>query len=76
MSKYNNEFMDWICPNLLEGEKERIFVIHDKSIFYSNDGKHKVWTKNEKMPLQKKGNGRSIMVSKFLTKINGHLHLR
>uniref|UniRef100_U9SS71 Uncharacterized protein n=2 Tax=Rhizophagus irregularis TaxID=588596 RepID=U9SS71_RHIID len=33
-------------------------------------------TKNGEMPLQKKGNRRSIMVSEFLTEINGRLHLK
>ncbi|PKK65430.1 hypothetical protein RhiirC2_786171 [Rhizophagus irregularis] len=39
MSKYEDEFMDRIYPNLLEGEKERVLVVHDECIFYSNDGK-------------------------------------
>ena len=76
MSKYDGEFMDRICLNLPEGEKERILVVHDESIFYSNDGKRGVWTKDGKMPLRKKGNGRSIMISEFLTEINGRLRLQ
>jgi hypothetical protein len=39
MSKFDGEFMDQICPYLLEGEKEVILVVHDECIFYSNDGK-------------------------------------
>ena len=42
MSKYNSKFMDRIRPNLPEGEKERILVVYDESIFYSNDGKREV----------------------------------
>ena len=76
MSKYDGEFMNWICPNLPEGEKERILIVHDESIFYSNDGKREAWIKDEKIPLWKKGNGRSIMVSEFLTEINGCLRLQ
>jgi len=76
MSKYEGETMDRIIPNLPEGEKERILVVHDESIFYSNDGKRGVWTKNGEMPLRKKGNGRSIMVSEFLTEVNGRLCLQ
>ncbi|GET59556.1 uncharacterized protein OCT59_009507 [Rhizophagus irregularis] len=34
------EFMDQIYLNLPEGEKERVLVVHDECIFYSNDGKH------------------------------------
>ncbi len=76
MSKYDGEFMNWICPNLPEGEKERILIVHDESIFYSNDDKREVWIKDGKMSLQKKGNGRLIMVSEFLTEINGCLRLQ
>jgi hypothetical protein len=39
MSKYEGENMEYIYPNLPEGEKERILVVHDECIFYSNDGK-------------------------------------
>ena len=76
MSKYEGEFMDRIHPNLPEGEKERVLVVHDECIFYSNDGKRGLWTKNGEMPLRKKGNGRSIMVSEFLTEIDGRLRLK
>ncbi|GES73102.1 hypothetical protein RCL_jg2158.t1 [Rhizophagus clarus] len=61
MSKYEGESMDRIHPNLLKEEKERILVVHDECIFYSNDGKRGLWTKDGEMPLRKKGNGRSIM---------------
>ena len=51
MSKYEGEFMDRICPDLSEGEKERVLVVHDECIFYSNDGKRGLWTRNGEMPL-------------------------
>ncbi|GBB90989.1 hypothetical protein RclHR1_18070004 [Rhizophagus clarus] len=76
MFKYEGESMDRIHSNLPEGEKERILVVHDECIFYSNDGKRRLWTKDGEMPLRKKGNGRSIMVSEFLTEVDGHLHLQ
>ena len=76
MSKYEGEMMDRIYPNLPEEEKERILVTHDECIFYSNDGKRGVWAKNGELPLRKKGNGRSIMVSEFLTEIDRCLYLQ
>src|SRR3954470_22348043 len=76
MSKYEGKTMDRIYPNLPEGEKERILVTHDECIFYSNDGKRGVWAKHGELPLRKKGNGRSIMVSEFLTEIDGRLRLQ
>jgi len=45
------------------GEREHILVIHDECIFYSNDGKRGTWAKLGELPLCKKGNGKSIMVS-------------
>ncbi|CAJ0755543.1 12240_t:CDS:2, partial [Entrophospora sp. SA101] len=59
---------------VLENE-EIILVTHDECIFYSNDGKRGIWAKSGELPLKKKGNGRSIMVSEFLTEKNGRLHL-
>ena len=53
-----------------------MLVVHDECIFYSNDGKCGIWVKNGEMPLRKKGNGRSIMVSEFLTEVNGRLCLQ
>ena len=38
MSRYEGENMDQILPDLAEGEKEHILVMHDECIFYSNDG--------------------------------------
>ncbi|CAJ0765995.1 12298_t:CDS:1, partial [Entrophospora sp. SA101] len=35
-------------------EKERIIVVHDENVSYSNDGKRGVWTKNGEMPLRKR----------------------
>lgn len=50
-------------------------VTHDECIFYSNDGKRGVWAKTGELPLRKKGNSRSIMVSEFLTEACGRLKL-
>src|SRR6266496_3455469 len=76
MTSYDGETMEKILPNLKDNEKEHIFVTHDECIFYSNDGKRGVWAKNGELPLRKKGNGRSIMVSEFLTEIDGRLCLQ
>jgi hypothetical protein len=75
MASYEGETMDKILPNLQNSEKEHILVIHDKCIFYSNNGKRGVWAKTDELPLRKKGNGRSIIVSEFLTEACGRLKL-
>lgn len=71
MSKYEGENMTRVLPILEDGQKEHILVTHDECIFYSNDGKRGIWAKNGELPLCKKGNGRSIMVSEFLTEVDG-----
>ncbi len=66
MAKYEGDNMERI-PSVLEpNEKEIILITHDECIFYLNDGKRGVWAKSGELPLRKKGNGRSIMVSEFL----------
>ena len=72
MAKYEGETMERIPP-ILESDKEIILVTHDECIFYSNDGKRGVWAKSGELPLRKKGNGRSIMVSEFLLEECGRL---
>ncbi len=42
MSKYNDKFIDWIYPNLFEEEKEKVFIIYNKYIFYLNNDKYEV----------------------------------
>ena len=75
MAKYESENMEQISPILEPDDKEVILVTHDECIFYSNDGKRGVWVKSGELPLRKKGNGRSIMVSEFLTEECGRLKL-
>ena len=75
MTKYKGENMKRIPLTLGTNEKEIILVTHDECIFYSNDGKWGVWAKSEELLLRKKRNGRSIMVSEFLSEECGWLKL-
>ena len=75
MAKYEGESMECVPPVLELNEKEIVLVTHDECIFYSNDGKRGIWAKSGELPLRKKGNGRSIMVSEFLTEAHGRLCL-
>ena len=43
MIKYEEENMKRIPRILKPNEKEIILIIHDKCIFYSNNGKQEVW---------------------------------
>src|SRR5438128_3678698 len=71
MATYEGEDMKRIAPILNLGEKEHILVVHDECIFYSNDGKRGAWAKSGDYHCAKKGNGKSIMVSEFLTEACG-----
>lgn len=75
MVRYEGETMEPIPPALGTGERELILVTHDECIFYSNDGKKRIWVSDGEKPLRKKGNGRSIMVSEFLLEACGRLQL-
>ena len=75
MALYERKNMKRIPPVLGSDDKEIILVTHDECIFYSNDRKWGVWVKSRELPLRKKGNGRSIMVSEFLLEECGQLKL-
>ena len=47
--------------------KEHIPIYQDESIFHTNEYRNRVWTKKGQQPLRKKGNGRAIHVSDFIT---------
>lgn len=73
--KFNDETMEPIMPSLDEnkGEKLHIPVVHDESIFHTNEQRARVWVPKGEQPLRKKGNGRAIHVSDFLTEPTGRL---
>lgn len=48
-------------------EQPLMLITHDESSFNANDAKTQVWKYQGNEPLRKKGRGKSIMVSEFLT---------
>lgn len=50
-------------------------IHQDESIFRSNELRRRVWAKDGKVPLRKKGQGRSQHVSDFVLEYGGHLKL-
>jgi len=64
-----------IDPELESGQKLHILVTHDETTFQSNDGQKSGWRPKNEQPLRKKGQGRSIHVSDFLTETIGRLKL-
>ncbi len=75
MARYKEEEMDAISLVLRPEERELILITYDECIFYTNDGKKKIWIPDGEMLLRKKGNEKSIMVSEFLLEACGWLKL-
>lgn len=74
-NEYDDITLEVIEPTLLPGERKHVPVHHDESIFRSNELQQRVWTKEGKMPLRKKGQGKAIHVSDFITEETGRLSL-
>ncbi|KAF8243258.1 hypothetical protein K440DRAFT_530788, partial [Wilcoxina mikolae CBS 423.85] len=55
------------------GMKRRILVTHDESTFNANDDNPYSWKKKGTQPLKKKGRGKGLMVSEFLSAACGRL---
>jgi len=74
---YDNKDLEIIQPTLNPGTMEwkHVPVHHDKSIFWSNKLQQRVWVKGGRMPLRKKGQGKAIHVSDFITEEVGRLSL-
>ena len=75
MATYEGDNMEKVPPLLTPEEKEHILIVHDECIFYSNDGKRGTQAKSGELPLRKKGNRKSIIISEFLTEACGRLKL-
>jgi len=76
MSQFEGDNLEiQINPSLKENEKEHVFVTHDETIFYANDGRKSGWAPNNEQPLRKKGQGLSIYISDFLCETIGRLRL-
>jgi hypothetical protein len=66
---------DVIEPQLRQGRKRKIWVVHDECCFFSHDGGSKAWVEKGKNPLKKKGEGKPLMVSEFLCECHGHMRV-
>ncbi len=65
-----------IEPVLADGDKKHVLVVHDESLFYSNDGVSSMWVHPKHPPLRKKDRGRCIMVSEFLCECHGRMKIQ
>jgi len=53
-------------PQLEPGERLHVPVLHDETIYRSNELRHQVYVCGGNMPLRKKGQGHAIHVSDFI----------
>lgn len=87
--KYRKGFlmaMDYLEPRFIKAESGAgtnivipdvptpiVFYTHDECTFYSNDGETHSWHKEGRAPLPKKSRGQSLMVSAFISELDGVL---
>lgn len=72
---FDDETLELIAPTLGPGEKPHIPIHQDESIFRSNELRRRVWAKDGKTPLRKKGQGKSTHISGLILEICGRLRL-
>lgn len=69
---YEGDEMEKVVePVLKEGERKIVFVTHDESTFYANDGKNDLWLLEGENYIRKKDAGASIMISEFQCPCHG-----
>ncbi|KZT23214.1 hypothetical protein NEOLEDRAFT_1069814, partial [Neolentinus lepideus HHB14362 ss-1] len=72
---YSDDNLEPIDPILGPGERLHVPLPHDESIVRSNELRRRVWIKDGRMPLRKKGQGRAIHISDFIVEQTGRLCL-
>lgn len=69
---YEGDNMETVLEPVIEQGKQKIvFVTHDESTFYANDGKNNLWLAEGETLIRKKGQGSSLMVSEFQCPCHG-----
>jgi hypothetical protein len=76
MRQFDEETMEPLIAlnvelTLPNGQKELVWLYHDESTFYANDGTHMIWQSDEHQDLLPKSNGTSTMVSAFMCPCHG-----
>ena len=62
-------------PPITNGQSTHILVTHDETVFSANDGDRSYWAEEGQIRLLPKGKGKGIMISDFLTHVNGRLKM-
>lgn len=75
MATYDDVSLDRISPSLQPGEKEHVLIMQDETIFHTNEYRRRMWLTQDQQPIRKKGNGRAIHVSDFISETIGRIKL-
>ena len=75
MATYHDSTLDRIPPTLLPGEKEHVLVFQDETVFHTNEYRRRSWLAQDQQPIRKKGNGRVVHVSDFISETIGRVKL-
>src|SRR6266849_2461683 len=75
MASYADGTLDRTPPTLNPGEKEHILIMQDESVFHTNEYHRQSWLAEDQQPIRKKGHGRVVHVSDFISETIGRLKL-
>ena len=59
----------------LAASKHLVLIFHDESSFHANEGQSAMWAEEGRVPIRPKNQGRRLMVSDFVTELDGLLQL-
>jgi hypothetical protein len=75
MATYEEITLDRVPPVLKPGEMEHVLIMQDESIFHTNEYRRRSWLTEDQQPIRKKGHGRVVHVSDFISETIGRLKL-
>ena len=75
MATYDDLSLDRIPPMLQPGEREHVLIMQDETTFHTNEYHQCIWLVQDQQPIWKKGNGRMIHVSDFISETIGRIRL-
>ena len=75
MATYADGTLERIPPTLPPGKKEHVVVFQDESIFHTNEYRRRAWLAGDQQAIRKKGNGRVVHVSDFISETIGRIRL-
>jgi len=75
MATYADQTLDRTPPTLNAREKEHVLVMQDESIFHTNEYHRRSWLAQDQQLIRKKGHGRVVHVSDFISETISWLKL-